>query len=82
MCPCRAFYEFFFFDQTFGAFLGGDIGLLRDPTFPANKTHTPSYKARHWNIKHGCKFQGLSLKNAVDIGTFSAVEIKNHGLPS
>ena len=59
----------------------GDIWVLRDPTFPATKEkkHIRNGLSRGtWNTC--AKFQGVSLKNGVDMYLdFCAINCKNHG---
>ena len=63
MRPCRPIYE------RVGGVGVPDICVLRDPTFPAKK-QTIRVSLGRGTLNTYAKFQGLSLKTAVDIRTF------------
>ena len=68
------FFSFFFFRQILDFCIFRDFWVLRDPRFPPKtktKTKNPIRKNVGGDALNTCaKFQGLSLKNGVDIWTF------------
>ena len=77
----RAFHEWvcLFFVRYLGFCIVRDILVLRDPTFSAKNKQTkkPASKKIGKGILNTCaKFQGLTLKNGVDIWTFVRLSAK------
>ena len=73
MCPCRPFIDFFccfFFRPIFGfCVLGEYLGLKGPHIFAGKKTHIRKELGRA-TLNTCAKFQGLTLKNGVDIRRF------------
>ena len=67
------FVLFCFFARYLGFCILGDIWVLRDPTFLVKKKRK---RLGRGTLNTGAKFQGLTLKNGVDIWTFVRLSAK------
>ena len=82
MCPCRAFDEVFFLDFFFPSdiwvfvFFGGYLGLKKPHIFGEEKQKPIRKRLGKGTLNTCAKFQGLTLKKAVDIWTFVRLRAK------